>query len=418
MGLVMTLLVAIVLLVIISGFFSSSETCMMALNRYRLRHLAKQGNRAAKRVEKLLERPDRLLGVILIGNTFANILASSLATFLAVYVFGNAGIVVATILLTLVVLIFAEIAPKTVAAMYPSRLAFFYSLPLTWVMWLIYPIVWLANTIVNGFLGLFRIRVKGHSEGAESLDPDELRTVVDESPDAMYGKSKDMLLGILDLNKIKVEDVMLPRSHIIGIDVNQSKAAIIETLIRAEHTRFPLYRDNLDNVLGILNLRDALRLLGRNRFTKKTLVRALHPSYFIPEGTPLITQLSKFKGRRRRSALVVDEYGDIQGMVTLEDILEEIVGELDSDVAAIKQSITPIEGDAYIVDGNVYLRELNKFMQWTLPIREAKTLSGLVVEKLQAIPKQGDKVTVAGYELEVISVQHRKVARVRVVKTA
>lgn len=386
---------------------------MMALNRYRLRHMARQGNKRAKRVEKLLSRPDRLLGVILIGNTFANILASSLATFIAVHLMGDPGIAIATVLLTVIILIFAEIAPKTVAALYPRRLAFAYSLPLTWVMKLIYPIVWLANGFVNWFLSLLRIRVV-RQHGAETLDPEELRTVVDESSEAIYGQSKDMLLGILDLNKITVDDVMLPKSQVVGIDITQPKSKIIEILAQAGHVRFPVYRRSMDDVIGIVHIRDAVRLLASNRFNKKALVRALHAPYFIPEGTPLTTQLTKFKGQRRQCAIVVDEYGDIQGMVTLEDILEEIVGELDSDVAAIKQSITPVNDKVFIVDGDVYLRELNKFMEWDLPTENAKTLSGLMIEYLQSIPKQRDKVKIKQYQLEVVSLSLHKVERVKV----
>lgn len=407
------LFLLVLFLIFLSGFFSSSETCMMSLNRYRLRHLARQGNRAAKRVEKLLERPDRLLSVILIGNTFANILASSLATFIAVRAFGDPGIVIATVLLTFIILIFAEIAPKTVAAMYPKQLAFAYSIPLTLFMRLIYPLVWVANGFVNGLLSLLKIRVM-NKHGAEPLDTEELRTVVDASSEMVSGQSKDMLLGILDLNRIKVDEVMLPKDEVIAIDIKAPLSVIKTILMRAQHTRFPVHRGGMDDLLGVLNLRDALGLLTRNKLNKKALIKAINPPYYIPEGTSLTTQLSKFKSQSRRTAFIVDEYGDIQGMVTLEDILEEIVGELDSDVAAIKQSISSSDSNTHIVNGNVYLRELNKYMNWQLPITEAKTLNGLITDHLQHLPHKGDSFALKGFKIDVLAVKKHKVSRARI----
>jgi Mg2+/Co2+ transporter CorB len=413
------LLIALVVLIFVSAFFSSSETGMMSLNRYRVKHKARAGSRTAQKVLSLLKRPDRLLGVILIGNTFANILASALATVIAVRVFGEAGILIATILLTIVILIFAEVTPKTFAAVYPERLAFIVVWPLALLLRLLYPIVWLANLIANGVLWIFRVDVKG-SKGSEILNKEELRTVVDEAlpeneKNSQEGRRKDMLLSVLDLERISVEDVMLPRNEIVGVDLNDSMEKIVKQLTASEHTRLPLYYGSIEKVVGIFHLRDALRLLDKNKLTKKTIIKCCIEPYFIPEGTALTTQLQKFRERERRMALVVDEYGDIMGLVSVEDILEEIVGELDSSMGSIPKMIMKQADGSFLVNASVSVRELNKFMNWKLPEDGPKTLSGLIVERLETIPKSQVGLVIAGYRIEVVQIKGNIILKARVV---
>lgn len=395
--------ILLVILIIISGFFSSSETCMMALNRYRLRHLVRQNNRIAKRVQKMLERPDRLLGIVLIGNTFANLLASAIATVLAFRLYGEHGVFGATLALTLIILIFAEIAPKTVAALYPQRLAFAASLPLAILLKILYPLVWLANAVVNNLLKLFRIKVWHRS--IEPLTSDELRTVVNEASSRVPVQHQDMLLGILDLEKIHIDDIMVPRNEIVGIDLSHNWADILKLLTTSQYTRLPVYQDDINNTTGILHLRDALYLLAKNKLNRESLNQIIRPVYFVPEGTPLSTQLLNFRKEKIRLALIVDEYGDVQGLIAMEDILEEIVGEYTTDIAEENSNIIPQADGSFLVDGSAYIREINREMNWELPVDGPKTLSGLITEYLETIPEPGTCVLLAGYPLEVVAVE-------------
>ncbi len=410
----LSLLVALVALVLLSAFFSSSETAMMSLNRYRLRHKAREGNRTAQLTQRLLERPDRLLGVILIGNTFANILASALATVLAVHLFGDTGVLIATILLTLVILIFAEVTPKTFAAIYPERLSFVVSYPLWLLLKLLYPIVWLSNSIANGLLGLCRVNVN-KKRLTESLNKEELKTIVHESMDADEETEvhKDMLLGVLDLERVTVDDVMLPRKDIYGIDLNLRWEDILKRLVKSPHARIPIYYGSIEKVIGIFHLRDGVRLLSRNRLTKQSMIKNAKEPYYIPESTPLHTQLENFRIHKVRFALVVDEYGDILGLVTVEDILEEIVGELDNKIASAQQLISAQKDGSYIVKGEVNVRELNKLLAWQLPESGPKTLSGLLVEQLEAIPDGPVCLSINNYHIEVNQVTGNQVITAR-----
>ena len=413
-----TLIVFLIFLVLLSAFFSCSETSMMALNRYRLRHKAREGNRTALRVQRLLERPDRLLGVILIGNTFANILASALATVIAVHLLGEAGIIIATILLTLIILIFGEIAPKTLAVIYSEQVSFIVSLPLWILLKILYPIVWGATTIANSLLRLFNVTVN-KKRIAERLNKEELRSVVHESVAHTDGKKsrephREMLLSVLDLEKVTVNDVMLPRNKIIGIDLNDPLEKIIEKLTTVEHAQLPIYYSSIEKVIGIFHLRDALSLMNKGRLTKKEMIKAAYDPYFVPEGTPLSIQLQKFRDNKVRLALVVDEYGDILGLITVKDILEEIVGELDSNVADIHRLIV-LEGDgSYIVTGSVSVRELNKYMHWHLPVTGPKTLNGLIVEQLEAIPESRVSLSIGNYHIEVLEVRGNSVIKAKI----
>lgn len=399
-------------LVLVSAFFSASETGMMFVNRYRIRHLANTGNKPAQRVSKLLERPDRLLGVILTGNTFANIFASSVATILAVHLFGDIGVAISTVVLTFIVLIFGEMAPKTLAALHSQSVATKASFLLVILLKLLYPVVWLINTIANGILKIFGANI-GKS-GVDRLSIDELRSVVLESSGRISQQHQEMLLRILEMEKVTVDDIMIPRNEIVGIDLHDDLEKIIEQLTVCTHTKLPLFQDDIDNVIGILHSREALKLLGQNRLNKHSLREIARDVYFVPEGTPLHIQLLNFRSEQRRSALVVDEYGDIQGLITLEDILEEIVGEFRTDVPAVCKYIEPQTDGSFIIDGSVNIRELNRLMSWQLPVDGPKTLSGLITEYLEAIPQEQTCLRLAGYPLEVLKVQDNLVKAVNI----
>ncbi len=406
------LVILLVILILVSAFFSGSETGMMSLNRYRLRHLAQKKNHSATRVEKLLQRADRLLGVILLGNTFANLMASSLATIIAVRLLGDIGSLVATIALTLIILIFAEVTPKTLAALYPMKFAFIVSLPLQWLLRILYPFVWVANTVSNAILKCFG--VKFHQRVVESLSRDELRTVVKEAQGRMPIEHIEMLTSLLDLEQVTVEDIMVPRNEIIGIDLSDDWEVIQDQLINSQHTRMPIYREHIDNVLGVLHMRLALHLQAQNRLSKDTILEVALKPYFIPEGTSLHQQLLNFRQSKRRVGLIVNEYGDIIGLTTMEDILEEVVGEFTTDMAAVRRDIYPQEDGSYLIDGSITLRELNRSLKLDLPISGPKTLSGLIIEYLEMIPPAATGLKIANYPIEVVQVKDNMVKTARI----
>ncbi|MGB6977134.1 MAG: HlyC/CorC family transporter [Gammaproteobacteria bacterium] len=401
------LIALLLILIAFSAFFSAAETSMMATNRYRLRHLIRQKHRAAKRVLQLLRRPDRLLGVILIGSTFANILAASVATLIAASQFGKLGVALSPVILTFVILILAEVTPKTLAALYPERIAFIAAWPLKVLLALLYPIVWVVNTIANSLLRFFSIKVR--TKEIESLTHEELRTIVHEATGKISGPYQEMLLHILDLDKATVEDIMIPRQDVIGIDINDAWENILQQLTVIQHTRLPLYRESIDNVLGILHLRKALNLLAQNRLDKSSLLKCADEAYFVPEGTPLNVQLIQFRQEKHRSALVVDEYGDIQGLITLEDILEEIVGEFTTNLPAMNKAIQWQKDGSYLVDGGIMVRELNRLLHLKFPTEGPKTLNGLIIEYLESLPATGISLRIAGYPLEIITIEENTV---------
>lgn len=406
------LFIILVILIVISGFFSGSETGMMSLNRYRLRHMARKKHKSASRVEKLLRRPDRLLGVILIGNTFANILASAVATVIAVRLYGDIGVIIGSILLTLVILIFSEITPKTIAAIYPEKIAFFSSYLLNGLLKLLYPLVWTANMITNNLLKLFHIHVK--PSVVEALTREELRTVVHESASSITPGYQDMLLSILDLSSVTVNHIMVPRNEIVGIDITQNWDEVLEQLKTTQHTKLPVYRESIEHVEGILHARNAMHLLADKALNQKMLLSSLSETYFIPEATPLNVQLINFRQKRRRLGLVVDEYGDILGLVTLEDILEEIVGEFTTGLTTLGKQVKSVKDGSHLIAGAVSIRELNRMLSWELPVTGAKTLSGLIVEQLQMLPQVGICLKVAGYPIEIIAVKGNTVNVARI----
>ncbi|SFD69263.1 Mg2+ and Co2+ transporter CorB, contains DUF21, CBS pair, and CorC-HlyC domains [Thiohalospira halophila DSM 15071] len=400
------------LLIVLSGFFSSSETGLISLNRYRLRHLADEGHAGARRANRLLQRPDRLIGVILLGNNFVNILASSVATIIAMRLMGQAGIAVATGLLTLVILIFAEVTPKTLAALHPERIAF----PASWVLGpllrVLYPLVWVVNAISNNLLRL--LGVSPESSGDQPLSREELRTVVNEAGAMIPQRHQRMLLSILDLEKVTVEDIMIPRNEMVGIDLEESWEAILERISRSHHTRLPVSEGGAENIIGILHLRNLAHRLAAGDLDPESLRKLVRAPYFVPEATPLHTQMLNFQRERRRIGLVVDEYGDIRGLVTLEDILEEIVGEFTTDPGETMQEVHPQEDGSFLVEGSAYVRDLNRLMQWELPTDGPKTLNGLILEHMETIPEPGTSFRLAGYPVEIVHVGTSAVRTVKI----
>jgi Mg2+/Co2+ transporter CorB len=411
-----TLTAILVLLIFCSAFFSSSETGMMSLNRYRLRHLVKSGHRGARRANSLLERPDRLIGLILIGNNFVNILASAIATVIAVRLWGDAGIAIATAGLTLVILIFAEVSPKTMAALHPEKIAFPASYILKPLLKLAYPLVWVINGITNGFLRLFGINV--NDAGNEHLSTEELRTIVHEAGSLLPHRNQSMLLGVLELNEVTVNDIMIPRNEVEGIDLDLEMDQILELLSKTGHTRLPVYRGDINNIVGILHMRNLAQLIQQGNLTKPAIMQVVHEAYFVPESTPLQTQLLNFQRHSRRIGVVVDEYGDVEGIVTLEDILEEIVGEMSNDHDDLNQEIHPQEDGSFFIDGSAYIREVNKALHWNLPTDGPKTLNGLITEILESIPDANVCLEVSGYRMETLQICDNLVKTVRITKTA
>jgi len=411
-----TLFGLLTILILISAYFSSSETGMMSLNRYRLKHLVKNNHTGAKRVEKLLNRPDRLIGLILIGNNLVNILASSIATIIGMRLFAEneaLGLAVSTGLLTIVILIFAEVTPKTLAALHPEKVAFPSSFILRPLLTLFYPLVWLVNIISNGLLRIFRVNVDHDDNGA--LSSEELRTVVHEAGAMIPQRHQDMLISILDLEKVTVDDIMIPRNEIIAIDINDDWEVLLRQLRNISHTKVLLYRDTIDDAVGFVHTRDALRLLLKEQFDKTSLLRAVKELYFIPEATPLNVQLLKFQRKKERIGLIVDEYGDIQGLVTLEDILEEIVGDFTTTMApSASEEIEPQSDGSYIIDGTANVRDINKEMNWHFPTDGPKTLNGLILEYLEEIPEANISLTIEGHPLEVLEIENNVIQRVRV----
>jgi Mg2+/Co2+ transporter CorB len=399
-------------LLVISAFFSASETAMMSLNRYRLRHLAKARHPGALRASALLDRPDRLIGLILLGNNFANILASAIATIIGLRLYGEAGIAIATGVLTLVLLVFAEVTPKTLAALHPQPIAFASAYFYVPALKVTYPLVWGFTVIANAFVRLLGLRTPAGA--LQQLSHDELRTVVKEAGAIIPRRHQQMLLGILDLESVTVEHVMVPSSDIVGIDLEEDWASILNLLMTTQYTRLPVYHGSIDKVVGVLHVRNILRQLAAGGLDKETLIKTAREVYYVPEGTPLNAQILNFQRDRRRIGLVVDEYGEIKGLVTLEDILEEIIGEFTTDAANASPDIVPQEDGSYLVAGGAGIREVNRTLHWDLPVTGPKTINGMILEHLESIPEPGTSVLIAGYPIEILQTGENTVRLVRI----
>jgi len=409
-----TLLIALVVLIITSAFFSAAETSLISLNRYRLRHLVRAKHPGAMRAARLLEKPDRFIGFILLGNNFANTAASVIATLLSQRYFDDFGLAIATGLLTFVLLVFSEVTPKTLAALRPERIAFpaaYVIEPLLRVFY--YPLVWPTGVIANGLLRLIGVSVK--RQPGQMITHEELRTILSETGAMIPGRGQEMLTAVLDLDNANVDDIMVPQTEIVGIDLDDDIEDIIHKLTTAEHTRLPVFHADINKVLGILHVRHAVPLLAKGELTKESLAALLRDPYFVPEGTPLNTQLVNFQRAKWRVGLVVNEYGDVIGLITLEDILEEIVGEFTTDPAANIKDVYPQEDGTFLVDGGATLRELNKQMHWDMPTDGPKTLNGLIVEYLEDIPEPGTSMRLDSYIIEIVQTQGKlvKIARIK-----
>jgi Mg2+/Co2+ transporter CorB len=405
------LLGVLVFLILMSAYFSSSETAMMALNRYRLRHLIKHNHRGAIRAGKLLDQPDRLIGLILIGNNLVNFIAASVGTAIAVRLWGNLGFILAPVLLTIIVLVFAEVTPKTIAALYPEKVAYPSSLLLIVLMKVFYPAVWMINKVSNGLVRLCGLKVEGGN--SLHLTKEELRTVLDESGGLIPRKRHGMLLNILDLEKATVEDIMVPRNEVVGIDLDDDIDEILETISKSSHTLLPVFKKDLNEVIGFLHMRNMSKLIDIEEINKAELMQLIEEAYFVPESTPLHTQLFKFQNNKKRMAIVVDEYGDVQGIITIEDILEEIVGNFTTNLSEETDDIHPQPDGTYIIDGTATVREINKALDWDLPIDGPKTLNGLLTEMLEMIPEKNVCVRLPYHCAEILNVQDNAIRTVK-----
>ena len=410
---IFSLLIVLLVLIGVSAYFSSSETAMMALNRYRVKHLADNNHPGAKRANDLLARPDRLIGLILLGNNFVNILAAQIATIIGLRLLGEDSLLVTTAVLTIVILIFAEVLPKTYAALHPEAIAFPSSLLLRILMAVFYPFVWLVNVISNAMLTVFDI--DPGKRGEDPLDREELRTVVKEAGAMIPTKHKQMLTGILDLEKATVEDIMVPRSEIVAIDLDADWTELLTQLQACRHTRLPCYRSNPDNVIGLLHMRNLTRLiLNKGEFDLNDLEALMVEPYFVPTRTNLHTQLINFQRQRQRTALCVDEYGEIEGLVTLDDLLEEVVGEYTTDPLVHERDVYPQEDGTYLIDATANVRELNRSCGWRLPEEGPKTLNGLILEALEDIPEPGTSLRIEDYTIEILHASDTVVKTARV----
>jgi len=393
LGILFGILAALLLL---SAFFSGSETALMTLNRYRLQHLVKRKHRGAIKAHELLKRPDRLIGLILLGNNFANILASSIATLIAIRIGGNEAIATATGLLTFVVLIFAEVMPKTVGALRPETLAFVSAWIYIPLMKLFYPVVWGVNLITHILLWPFGVNARKDKVGA--IDKDELKSIVSDAEHILPTRYQKMLLSILDLESATVEDVMTQRKDIVGIDLEDDIEDIAEQLRHNPHTRLPVYKKHIDRVIGFLHIRSVLSNINEPSFHKQFITENLIKPFFIPANTSIHKQMHTFKAEKQRIGLVVDEYGDVQGLVTLDDLLQAIVGELIAEEPDIKKQ----SDGSYLVDASVTVRELNRVTRWDLPTEGPKTLNGLIIEYMETIPDSGVSIKLHGHVVEII----------------
>ena len=406
--------ISMVLLLCSSAYFSGTETAMMAINRYRLKHLVKKKHRAARISNKLLRYPDRLLGVILIGNNLVNFTAATIATIIGMRLFGDTGVLLAPWVLTATFLVFAEVAPKTLAAERPERWAFKAVYVLEPIQRLLVIPVKMVNLLSNAIVRLF---LKNEPAQSDSLSTDELRTVVNEGAKGV-GERQNMMVRLLDLEQVSVNDIMIPRGEIEAIDIDCEMNEIVEVASNSQYTLLPIYNESINNILGILHLRRLARFMGSNEFTKSDLMQLTREPYYIPEATSLDKQLIRFQAEKQRIALVVDEYGELQGLVTLEDILEEIVGEFTSDFSANIPEILPQDDDSFVIDGGALLRDINRALDWELPISGPKTLNGLVLEHLETIPEENLCIQIDNYQIETLQLSDNMVKNLKCVRVA
>lgn len=387
---------------------------MMALNRYRLRHLVDSHHSGARRAQHLLDKPDRLIGLILLGNNLVNFIAASIATLIGIRLLGDLGAALSPIVLVVVFLIFAEVLPKTVAALKPEQIAFPFSRVLLLLMKVMYPLVWVINAVSNGILRVFGFEAANVEDA--SLSRDELRSVVNQAGTMIPRRHQRMLLSILDLENVTVDDIMVPRNEIVGINLDEPVTEIINQLRHCQHTRLPVYRGSMDSVIGMVHVRRIMRILDLDDFKPEELEAIAREPYYIPQGTQLHKQMLNFQKQKKRTALVVNEYGVIQGLVTLEDILEEIVGEFTTDMQNYNMDIYPQEDGYFNIDGSATIRDINRQLHWDLPAEGPKTLNGLILEHLEDIPESGTSLRIDNYTIEIIKTADNAVRIAKVIK--
>ena len=407
------LLASIAFLVLMSAFFSGSETSMMAINRYRLKHLVKEKNKSAKRVSRLLEKTDRLLGVILIGNNFTHTLSTALATVVAIRIWSDNAVLAVTVFMTIIMIIFAEVMPKTIAALKPESIAFPSSYLLKPLSKILSPLITLVSFISNNVTKLMGIDLDNANK--DELKPEELRTLLQTS--GVPKRQEEMLMGIFDMDNLSVNDVMIPKNEIIGIDLNDEIKDIVKQLQEVDFTYVPCYEDTIDNIQGFLSLNKKAEFLGSETKSIRSLKDELREPLFVPENTPLYKQLANFQSSGRRVGLIVDEYGDIEGIITLRSILEIIVGEITTE-SIERMDIMPQADGSYLVDGSMMIREVNRRLEWELPTEGPKTLSGLILEEIQTIPDTNVGLSIENYRIETVLIKDNviKLAKVEIIE--
>ena len=400
------------ILLLLSAFFSGAETSLMSVNRYKLKHKHKLGDSSANKVNFLVTNPEKTLGLILLLNNFVNILASAISTLIAIKIYGEAGVAISVVVLTIIILIFAEVTPKTFAALYADKIAYPVSLLLYPLMKIFYPIVILINFISKIILRMFGIKTEKINQ--ELLTKDEIKLIVKESSHRIPKNHEDMIVNMIDLEKVKVEDAMIPRNELVAVDIEDDLEKISKKILNCKHTRIPIYKKELNKLLGFLHKRKVIDILVENKMTKENILEQISPPYFIPEDTSLTSQLINFKKQKKRIGFVVDEYGDVKGVVTLDDILEEIVGDFDEN--AKNDGIIKINSQTYIIDGTIQIREINKSLDWEIPETAAKTINGYILECLENIPTQGETFDSEGYLFEIVEMSNNFVKNVKVTK--
>ena len=397
----------------LSAFFSSAETGMMALNKYRLKHLIKQNNRSAKRADKLLKRPDRLLGVILIGNNFVNILAAALTTILCLELFGNSGVFIGSVILTIIILIFAEVTPKTFAAKNAESIALPASGILKVLQKVLYPLIWVVNFFSNSLLNLLNVKDENKNE---DITTEELKSVLENSGEMIPKRYQDMLTSILDLDEILIDEIMTPRNEILGIDIEENFEILMEKIAINQKEIMPIYEQSLDNLKGTIDMNGIKKFLISNKLSIKNFMDFADDVYVALENTPLSNQLFNFQKDNKTSAVVVDEYGDVKGLIDINDILEEIVGELSTDKARDKIDIQEQKDGSYLIDGSAAIREINKKLSWDLPLEGPVTLNGLILEKIQTIPESNVSINLNNYLIETVLIKDNMIKFAKILK--
>ena len=393
------LIIVLIILFLLSAFFSGSETALMSINKYKMRHQAKLNNKGAKAAKKLLENPDKIIGVILLGNNLTNILITQIATLISLRVYGDIGLAIATGLLTIFILIFAELTPKTIGQMHSERIAYSSSLLYKPMLILLYPFVFIINFIANSIIKIMGLE---DNVAKSSLSTEELKTVLSESSIKFPKPHLKMLESIIDLEKATVEDIMIPRSDIYGIDINEDISSVVSNFKVTPYTRIPVYEDNIENILGLIHIKNIAPLLASKSINDAEIRSLIKKPYYIVSGTSLYRQLLNFQKEKRRIAFIIDEYGDIQGLVTLEDILEEIVGDFTSDPSSSEEILTTKNDNVFIIDGGVHVREINQELGTKLIAKEAKTINGFILEHTENLPEINDIIKIQGHTFKVL----------------